>query len=141
LSDQPARRLHSQLDASPHSVAGKVAGREPIYLNAADAAARGIADGDIVEVFNDRGNCLAGAIVTSDIMPGVARLSTGAWFDHDWQSGIEKHGNPNALTQDVGASSLSQGCTAQTCLVEVRRAEGPLPRVTAHDLPSFAPVR
>ncbi len=141
LSDQPARRLHSQLDASPHSVAGKVAGREPIYLNADDAAARGIADGDIVEVFNDRGTCLAGAIVTPDIMAGVVRLSTGAWFDHDWQTGIEKHGNPNALTQDIGASTLSQGCTAQTCLVEVRRAEGPLPRVSAHDLPSFAPIR
>ena len=141
LSDQPARRLHSQLDASPHSLAGKVAGREPIYLNPDDAAARGIADGEIVEVYNDRGTCLAGAIVSADIMRGVARLATGAWFDHDWQSGIEKHGNPNALTQDVGASSLSQGCTAQTCLVEVRRAEGPLPKVTAHEVPSFAPVR
>ena len=140
LSDQPARRLHSQLDASPHSLAGKVAGREPIYLNPTDAAARGIENGDIVEVFNDRGRSLAGAIVTPDIMPGVARLATGAWFDYDWQTGIEKHGNPNALTQDVGASSLSQGCTAQSCLVEVRRADGAIAGVTAHDLPRFAKV-
>jgi biotin/methionine sulfoxide reductase len=140
LSDQPARRLHSQLDASPHSLAGKVAGREPIYLNPADAAARGIASGDIVEVFNDRGRSLAGAIVTPDIMPGVARLATGAWFDYDWQTGVEKHGNPNALTQDVGASSLSQGCTAQSCLVEVRRADGAIAVVTAHDLPKFTQV-
>ncbi|MBC7635349.1 MAG: hypothetical protein H7251_07085, partial [Acetobacteraceae bacterium] len=51
---------------------------------------------------------------------------------------IEKHGNPNALTQDVGASSLSQGCTAQSCLVEVRRADGAIAAVTAHDLPRFA---
>ncbi len=137
LSDQPARRLHSQLDASPHSLAGKVAGREPIYLNPADAAARGIADGDTVELFNDRGRSLAGAIVTPDIMPGVARLATGAWFDYDWQTGMEKHGNPNALTRDVGASSLSQGCTAQSCLVDVRRADGAIAAVTAHDLPRF----
>jgi biotin/methionine sulfoxide reductase len=137
LSDQPARRLHSQLDASPHSMAGKVAGREPIYLNPADAAARGIADGDLVEVFNGRGRTLAGAIVSAALMPGVARLATGAWFDHDWQTGIEKHGNPNTLTRDLGASGLSQGCTAQTCLVEVRRADGPAPAVTAHRLPEL----
>lgn len=141
LSDQPARKLHSQLDASPHSAAGKVAGREPIYLNPADAAARGIADGDVVEVFNDRGRSLAGAVVTPDIMPGVARLATGAWYDHDWQTGIEKHGNPNALTRDVGASSLSQGCTAQSCLVDVRKVDGPVPAVTAHALPEFSTTR
>ncbi len=138
LSDQPARRLHSQLDPSPHSINGKINGREPIYLNPRDAAARNIANGDMVEVFNARGTCLSAAIVSPSIMAGVARLSTGAWFDHDWQTGVEKHGNPNALTQDVGASSLSQGCTAQTCLVEVRRADGPIPPVTAHALPDFA---
>jgi biotin/methionine sulfoxide reductase len=138
LSDQPARRLHSQLDASPHSIAGKVAGREPVYLNPADAAARGIADGDLVEVFNSRGRTLAGAIVSPALMPGVARLATGAWFDHDWQTGIERHGNPNALTRDHPASSLSQGCTAQTCLVEVRRSDGPAPAVTVHRRPEMA---
>jgi biotin/methionine sulfoxide reductase len=132
LSDQPSRKLHSQLDASPYSAAGKIHGREPISLNPEDAAARGIADGDVVEVFNTRGTCLAAARLTADIMPGVARLSTGAWFDFDIQTGVEKHGNPNTLTRDAGASQLSQGCTAQTCLVEVRRAEGPVPRVTAH---------
>jgi biotin/methionine sulfoxide reductase len=141
LSDQPARKLHSQLDASPHSAAGKVAGREPVYLNPDDAAVRGIADGDVVEVFNDRGRCLAGAVVTADIMAGVARLATGAWYDFDWQTGLEKHGNPNAVTRDVGASGLSQGCTAQTCLVEVRRMDGPVPAVTAHALPEFAGAR
>jgi biotin/methionine sulfoxide reductase len=141
LSDQPARKLHSQLDGSPHSAAGKVAGREPIYLNPKDAAARGIADGDVVEVFNDRGRSLAGAVVTPDIMQGVARLATGAWYDHDWQTGIEKHGNPNALTRDIGASSLSQGCTAQSCLVDVRKVDGPVPPVTAHALPEFTAAR
>jgi biotin/methionine sulfoxide reductase len=71
----------------------------------------------------------------------VTRLSTGAWYDYDWQAGLEKHGNPNSVTADVGASGLSQGCTAQTCLVEVRRADGPVPKVTAHALPEFAAPR
>ena len=46
-----------------------------------DAAARGIADGDVVRVFNDRGACLAGAVLDEALRPGVAQLSTGAWYD------------------------------------------------------------
>ncbi len=138
LSDQPARKLHSQLDHTPYSRAGKIRGREPITLNRADAEARGVADGDLVEVYNDRGRCLAGAVLSDQVMPGVARLSTGAWFDPDLSGdGLEKHGNPNVLTLDRGASSLSQGCIAQTCLVEVRKYEGEPPPMTAFDLPAF----
>jgi biotin/methionine sulfoxide reductase len=138
LSDQPTDKLHSQLDHSPHAKATKVKGRQPITLHPDDAKARGLADGDLVRVFNDRGACLA-AVRTSDrIRRGVVRLSTGAWFDPE-DSGsnrpLEKHGNPNALTLDIGASKLSQGCIAQTCLVEIERFDGPAPPVTAHQPP------
>ncbi|MBV9828735.1 MAG: molybdopterin guanine dinucleotide-containing S/N-oxide reductase [Alphaproteobacteria bacterium] len=137
LSDQPARQLHSQLDHSPHSTALRIEGRAPVYLNPRDAAARGIAAGDIVEVFNDRGACLAGAVVSDDIAPGVARLSTGAWFDPGGGNSPERHGNPNVLTLDRGASSFSQGCAAQTCLVEVRSFGGTLPALEAHRPPQL----
>ena len=138
LSDQPTDKLHSQLDHSPHAKATKVKGRQPITLHPDDAKARGLTDGDLVRVFNDRGACLA-AVRTSDrIRRGVVRLSTGAWFDPE-DSGsnrpLEKHGNPNALTLDIGASKLSQGCIAQTCLVEIERFDGPAPPVTAHQPP------
>jgi biotin/methionine sulfoxide reductase len=139
LSDQPATRLHSQLDPSPHSQAGKVAGRQPISIHPEDAAARGIADGEVVRVFNARGACLAGARVTDAVRPGVVRLSTGAWYDPD-PDGPERHGNPNALTLDLPASELSQGCSAQTCLVEVERWGGEPPPVRAHDLPALLPA-
>jgi len=138
LSDQPADKLHGQLDHSPHSRATKVNGRQPITLHPDDAARRGIAEGDLVRVFNDRGACLAAARLSDRIRPSVVRLSTGAWFDPaDAGSNrpLEKHGNPNALTLDIGASKLSQGCSAQTCLVEIERHDGPAPAVTAHDLP------
>ncbi|WP_353228489.1 molybdopterin guanine dinucleotide-containing S/N-oxide reductase [Novosphingobium sp.] len=137
ISDQPARRLHSQLDPSPWSVAGKVNGREGVHINPADAAARGIADGDVVELFNDRGQCLAGAVLNPAIMPGVVRLSTGAWYDPDGTR--DRHGNPNTLTLDRGASSLSQGCSAHTCLVDLRRLTEPQPRVQAFDPPPIEP--
>ena len=141
LSDQPADKLHSQLDHSPHSRATKVKGRQPITMHPDDAKARGIADGDMLRVFNDRGACLAAARLSDRIRPGVVRLSTGAWFDPADQGSnmpLEKHGNPNALTLDIGASKLSQGCIAQTCLVEIERFDGPAPAVTAHQPPSFA---
>ncbi len=92
----------------------------------------------MVRVFNDRGACLAAARLSDRIRRNVVRLSTGAWFDPadaDTNRPLEKHGNPNALTLDIGTSKLSQGCSAQTCLVEIERHDGPAPAVTAHDLP------
>ena len=35
----------------------------PVWLSPEDAAARGIKDGDIVRVFNERGSVLGGAVV------------------------------------------------------------------------------
>lgn len=137
LTDQPRSRLHSQLDSSPHSAAAKRDGREPVYLHPDDARARGITDGDPVEVFNERGICVASALLSDRIMPGVARIATGAWYDPEEGTGRDKHGNPNVLTADLGASSLSQGCAAQSCLVDVRMLRGSPPTVTAFTLPQL----
>ncbi len=136
ISDQPPRRLHSQLDRSPYSQAGKVAGREPVWINPADAAARGIASGDLVELYNARGRTIAGAVVSGDVMPGVVRLATGSWWDSP-DAGAERSGNPNALTLDRGASSFSQGCSAQTCLVQARRYRGDAPPITTDAPPEI----
>lgn len=140
LSDQPHTKLHSQLDHASVSRENKVAGREPIDLSEADARARGLSEGDVVRVFNDRGSCLAGVRINSRLREGVVRLSTGAWWDPlvpGDASQLELHGNPNTLTRDAGASSLSQGCTAQTCLVQVERHEGPAPAHRAFNPPVF----
>jgi trimethylamine-N-oxide reductase (cytochrome c) len=50
-------------------------------INPHDAAARGIHDGDVVRVFNDRGQMLTGARVTEDVRAGVIRVNEGGWFD------------------------------------------------------------
>ena len=140
IANQPSSRLHSQLDVGRTSQASKIQGREPIRINPVDAAARGIADGDIVRVFNDRGACYAGAIVTDEVRPHVVNLSTGAWFDPvDPADPLTAcaHGNPNALTRDVGASRLSQGCTGQHVLVDLERVDGHAPPVRINEPPSF----
>ena len=81
IANNPATRLHSQLDPGATSQASKIHGREPVRINPADAAVRGITDGQIVRLFNDRGACLAGAVITDAVRPGVVQLSTGAWYD------------------------------------------------------------
>ncbi len=124
ITNQPAARLHSQMDAGPVSTASKVAGREPIRINTANAASRDIRDGDVVRVFNDRGACLAGAIIDDGVLPNVAVMATGAWLDQS-DGEPERHGNPNVLTLDVGTSRLTQGSSALTALVEIERWTGP----------------
>ncbi|SER83251.1 Molydopterin dinucleotide binding domain-containing protein [Azotobacter beijerinckii] len=83
---------------------------------------------------------MAGAIVSDEVRPGVVQLATGAWYDSldpAAPDSLEKHGNPNVLTRDVGASSLSQGCSAHTAHVEIERWTGELPPVSAFQPPRF----
>lgn len=135
ISSQPATRLHSQMDAGPTAQDSKVQGREPVRMNPADAAARGLVAGDVVRLHNDRGACLAGLVISDALLPGVVQLSTGAWYDPVEPGGLDAHGNPNVLTRDLGASKLSQGPSAQTCLVEVAKWQGDLPAITVFGPP------
>jgi biotin/methionine sulfoxide reductase len=136
VANNPATRLHSQGDVGRHSQDSKVQGREPLRMHPGDAGRRGLVEGDVVRVWNDRGACLAGVVVTEAVSAGVVQLSTGAWFDpDDPEAGrpLCVHGNPNVLTADRGTSRLAQGCTGQHVLVEVVRHQGPLPPVRAHE--------
>ena len=133
---QPANRLHSQMDSARLSQVDKVGGREKICVNPDDAAKRGIKSGDTVRVYNERGACLAGAEVTPDVRSGVVVMATGAWFDPGVDA-LERHGNPNVLTLDVGTSRLSQGPSALSVLVEVERCAAGVPAVKAFELPAI----
>jgi biotin/methionine sulfoxide reductase len=139
IANQPRSRLHSQLDVGAHSQSLKIAGREPVRLHPADAAARGLHDGDLVRIFNDRGACLAGLAVDEALRPGVAQLSTGAWYDPDPANpGFCRHGNPNVLTADRPSSTLSQGCTGQLALVEIEPYHGIPPELSVNRPPATA---
>ncbi|MFC7340237.1 molybdopterin-dependent oxidoreductase [Saccharopolyspora griseoalba] len=145
IANQPPTRLHSQGDVGATSLESKVDGREPITLHPADAAARGIAEGTVVRIFNDRGACLAGARLSERVRPGVVVLPTGAWFDPQPDPKRDgatmcAHGNPNALTDDLPSSELSQGCAGQHARVDVERYDGPLPPVTTRTPPPLRPA-
>ena len=138
IANQPASRLHGQLDGGALSQKSKVQGREPIRIHPGDAAERGLADGDVARVFNDRGACLAGVVIDDRLRPRVVQLSTGAWFDPLDPADPDSlcvHGNPNVLTDDVGTSALARGCTGAHVLVQLEKFTGELPPVRAHEPP------
>jgi len=73
-------------------------------------------------------------------MPGVVQLSTGAWYDPlvpGTPGSLDKHGNPNLLTEDRGTSNLAQGCSANSCLVEVELFADDLPGITCYGAPDI----
>ena len=116
VSPQPGDKLHSQLEAALADVAG--ARPSLMAINPEDAQERGVDDGDLVRVFNDRGACMARVHITADIRSKVIAIPTGAWFDVD-DDGEDRQGNPNVLTRDVGTSRLGQGSSAHSTLVEI----------------------
>ncbi|MNP58612.1 Dimethyl sulfoxide/trimethylamine N-oxide reductase precursor [compost metagenome] len=106
-----------------------------------DAQSRGIANGDLVRAFNDRGQILVGAVVSEDVRPGVVRISEGAWFDPADPSqpgSLCKNGNVNCLTFDVGSSSLAQGNCGQMAQLQIEKYQGEVLKNTAHDVPAGA---
>jgi len=144
VSNQPPHKLHSQMDFTGPSRAAKLRERETATLSFDEADKRGIEDGDMLRIFNDRGATLAVARVSDDVRDGVVLLPTGAWFDPSepgGDGGLEKHGNPNVLTIDKGTSRLGQGPSAHTALVEVEVYKGDVPEVTAFALPEIVPLR
>ena len=141
LSPHPKFRLHSQLDNTWIRQWYELSDREPLTMNAADARDRGIAHGDVVRVFNDRGEVLAGADVSDDVRSGVVILHEGGWYDPDDPMSDAprcKHGLVNLVTLDKGTSKLAQGNIANTTLVQVEKLAGEVPVVTAFEPPPFA---
>ena len=87
MSNHPRYRFHVQGDDIDwiREIA-KVRGPdgymyEPCWIHPADAEARGIADGDIIRVHNERGTVLVGAVVTERIIPGAVSVDHGAKID------------------------------------------------------------
>ena len=68
---------------------------------------------------------------------GFSSLALGQ--DEKWaadtgdEKPLEVHGNPNVLTRDIGSSSLAQGPTAHSCLVEMERFDARPPVNLAFD--------
>lgn len=67
-----------------------------LWINTADATARGIKDGDLVKAYNDRGTVVMPAYVTSRIMPGLIVIRHGGKYIPD-ASGVDFGASPSTL--------------------------------------------
>jgi anaerobic dimethyl sulfoxide reductase subunit A len=109
-------RTHSIHDNQP--VLAR-ADRDDVWLHPDDAAARGIADGQRVRVFNDGGVTELPAHVTDRIAPRVVSIREGAWFALDPQ-GHDTRGCSNVLTPD--RASPAGATPFNSCFVDVAPA-------------------
>lgn len=90
--------------------------RPTLIVNPDDAGARGIAEGDLVRVGNDRGACLLHATLSDRVLPGVV-VGRGQW----WSARYAKGGNLNFTTPDFVAD-MGGGSAFNSNLVEVAKA-------------------
>ncbi|MFC2003162.1 molybdopterin-dependent oxidoreductase [Chloroflexota bacterium] len=116
VSIHSPRRAHTQCELVPWL---RELVSQAIEINASDAYARGIADGDMVRVFNDRGEMLILVKVTERIMPGVVAIPQGAWYDPD-ENGVDRGGNPNIIMK--AKHSPGAAFVTNTCLAQVTKA-------------------
>ena len=91
-----------------------------IFINPIDAEKRGICDGDLVRVWNNRGELVILTRLTHRILPGVVDIPQGAWWNPD-EDGLDHGGNINVLTSQRW-TPLAFGSTQHTIMVEVEKS-------------------
>jgi len=129
MSNHPRWRVHAQHDDITwlrEIPTCKVKGPdgyqyEPIWINPVDAAKRGIKDGDVVKVYNERGAILGGAYITERVMPGVLNQYHGARLDPIVSGELDRGGTNNTLSPHNITSKNATGMVTTGFLVEVER--------------------
>ncbi len=95
---------------------------QPVWINPHDAAARGIKNGDMVRVYNERGSVLAGAYVTERVMPGAVSQDHGAKYDPIVPGEIDRGGAINAISPRNITSRNACGMAVSGFLVDIEPA-------------------
>jgi anaerobic selenocysteine-containing dehydrogenase len=86
-----------------------------LWINPADAASRGLADGDPIRIFNDRGAMEASALVTEKVPPGVV------WMHDGWR-GLNTLTSGARAVPDAAARAFPAGQASYEARVEVEVA-------------------
>jgi trimethylamine-N-oxide reductase (cytochrome c) len=96
---------------------------QPLWMNPADAKARGIKHGDVVSVYNERGTVLAGAYLTERIIPGAVSMDHGAKYDPILLGEIDRGGAINTITPGNVTSKNTVGMAVSGFLAEVKKTD------------------
>jgi molybdopterin guanine dinucleotide-containing S/N-oxide reductase-like protein len=95
----------------------------PLWINPVDAGARGIKNGDVVSIFNERGTVLAGAYVTERILPGAVGMDHGAKYDPIVPGVIDRGGAINTIVPRNTTSKNACGHAVSGFLAEVEKTD------------------
>ena len=98
---------------------------EPVWMNPVDAEARGLAEGDVVKIFNDRGCVLAGLHITERLMAGTIWHTYGSWNDpiDGSDNPIDRGGDMNYLSNPGPMSVHHVAGASNSTLCEVSLAD------------------
>lgn len=116
------RRAHTNFDEATWL---REAWPNPVFISAEDAAAKGIASGDTVRVFNDAGAFLRTATVTETLMPGCIAVPHGARTYLDKETGLDLGGNENMCVDYLTQDDYFPTCNGyNSCLVDFEKYDG-----------------
>lgn len=129
ISNHGRWRVHAQCDDiswTAEAPTCKVKGPdgyhyEPLWINPLEATARGIRNGDVVKIYNERGVVLGGAYVTERIMPGALSMDHGARYDPIVPGKLDRGGAINTITPHNTTSKNATGMVCSSFLVEVQK--------------------
>lgn len=93
---------------------------DEIWINPLDAEARQLKQGELVEMFNDRGRLVMPVKITSRMMPGVVAAPQGCWHQPNGK-GVDVGGCINSLST-MRPSPLAKANPQHTNLVEIKKA-------------------
>jgi anaerobic dimethyl sulfoxide reductase subunit A len=128
LSTHTRFRTHSQFVNLPWLKEINNGGQGFLEINPRDARARGIGDGDVVRIFNNRGEMKVRARLTESMKPGVVNCYQGGWDTIRVKHYIEGH--PNNLTHQIAKPAQAlipnfpSNAAYYDCLVQVEKSQG-----------------
>ena len=133
IVDKPSNQRRYPLQAIGHHTLARVhsthannnilkdAFPQHIFINPIDASNRSIHNGDLVRVWNDRGELVISARVTPLILPGVVDIPQGAWWNPG-ETGTDLGGCINVLTSERW-TPYAFGTAQHTIMVQVTKLD------------------
>jgi anaerobic dimethyl sulfoxide reductase subunit A len=127
LSTHTRFRTHSQYVNLPWLKEINNGGQGFLEINPKDARSRGVGEGDVVRIFNDRGDMKVRARLTESVKPGVVNCYQGGWDTIQVKHYISGH--PNNLTHQIAKPAQAlipnfpSNAAYYDCLVQVEPSE------------------